>query len=85
VFAGSGETVWELSASTGAILNGGAPFFRTGGQMRMPVTIDGDWVFVIDNSGDLYGFTTDAHYPTVPATTRVLTARQRTPGLRLDQ
>jgi hypothetical protein len=84
VFAGSGETLWELNASTGAILNGGAPFLRTSGQMRMPVTIDGDWVFVIDNSGDLYGFTTDARYPTVKATTRVLNARQRATGLPLD-
>jgi hypothetical protein len=84
LFAGSGATVWALDASTGAILNGGAPFLNTSGQMRMPVTLDGNWVFVIDNSGDLYGFTTDPRFSTIQPKIRALSARQRAQGLPLE-
>jgi hypothetical protein len=77
VFAGAGGTVWALNASTGAILNGGAPFLHTGGAMRMPVTIDGNWVFIIDNNGNLYGYTTDSRFPAIKARYRGSDARQR--------
>jgi hypothetical protein len=77
VFAGAGGAVWALNASTGAILNGGQPFLHTGGSMRMPVTIDGNWVFVIDNNGNLYGFTTDTRFAAIQATYRASSARQR--------
>jgi hypothetical protein len=50
---------------------------HTGGAMRMPVTIDGDWVFVIDNNGNLYGLTTDSRFATIQAKYRAPTARQR--------
>jgi len=76
VFAGSGAAVWALNASTGAILDGG-PFLHTGGSMRMPVTVDGNWVFVIDNNGNLYGLTTDSRFATVQAKMRQPTAQQR--------
>jgi hypothetical protein len=79
LFAGAGATLFELNASSGAILNGGAPFLTTSGSLRMPVTIDGNWVFVIDNSGDLYGFTTDTRFAKIQAKIRTLTARQRAP------
>jgi hypothetical protein len=81
VFAGSGTTLFALNASSGAILNGGAPFLTTSGQLRMPVTIDGNWVFVIDNSGDLYGFTTDSRFASIRPKIRGLSARQRAQGL----
>jgi hypothetical protein len=77
VFAGAGAAVWALDASTGAILKGGQPFLYTGGQMRMPVTIDGDWVFVLDNNGNLYAYTTDSSYATIQAKYRAPTALQR--------
>jgi hypothetical protein len=77
VFAGAGGAIWALDASTGAILNGGQPFLHTGGQMRMPVTIDGKWVFVLDNNGNLYAYTTDSSYPAIHAKYRAPTARQR--------
>ncbi len=77
VFAGAGGSVWTLDASTGAILNGGAPLLNAGGQMRMPVTIDGNWVFILDNNGDLYGYTTDSRFPAIQAKYRTPTARQR--------
>jgi hypothetical protein len=77
VFAGSGSSVFELNASSGAILNGGAPFLNTSGQLRMPVTIDGSWVFVIDNSGDLYAFTIDPRFAAIQPKLRTLNARQR--------
>ncbi len=85
VFAGSSNTVYELNASSGAILNGGAPFLTTSGSIRMPVTIDGNWVFVIDNSGDLYGFTTDTRFPAIQPKIRALTARQRAPLWKVEQ
>jgi hypothetical protein len=80
LFAGAGTTLWALNASTGTILNGGQPFLRTGGGMRMPVTIDGNWVFVIDNNGNLYGLTTDTRFSTVQAKLRTPTGRQLTPA-----
>jgi outer membrane protein assembly factor BamB len=76
VFAGSGGAVWALDASTGTILGGG-PFLHTGGAVRMPATIDNNWVFIIDNSGDLYGLTTDSRVATIQAKNRPLTAQQR--------
>ena len=77
MFVGAGNAVWALDASTGAILNGGQPFAQTSGTMRMPATIDGDWVFIIDNNGNLYGYTTDSRYAAIRATARISTARQR--------
>jgi hypothetical protein len=79
VFAGSGGAVWALNASTGTILNGGQPFLHTGGSMRMPATIDGNWVFVVDNNGNLYGLTTDSNVPAVRATLREPAGRQLAP------
>jgi hypothetical protein len=77
VFAGVGTSIWALDATTGAILGGGQPFAQTSGNMRMPVTIDGNWVYVIDNNGNLYGYTTDSRFATVGAKARAATARQR--------
>lgn len=77
VFAGAGANVWALNASTGAILNGGQPFLQTGGSMRMPATIDGNWVFILDNNGNLYALTTDSRFPAIKAKFRSPTARQR--------
>jgi hypothetical protein len=85
VFAASGNTVYELNASSGAILNGGEPFLTTSGSMRMPITIDGNWVFAIDNSGDLYGFTTDTRFAKAKAKMRALTARQRAATWKVEQ
>jgi len=77
VFAGAGANVWALNATTGAILNGGQPFLQTGGSMRMPATIDGNWVFILDNNGNLYGLTTDPRVATIKAAYRAPTARQQ--------
>jgi hypothetical protein len=49
--------LWALDASTGTVLNGGKPLLITSGPLRMPVTIDGDWLFVLDNNGTMYGLT----------------------------
>jgi hypothetical protein len=43
----------------------------------MPVTIDGKWVFVLDNNGNLYAYTTDSSYPAIQAKYRAPTALQR--------
>lgn len=82
VFAGSvngtGGSVWAINASTGAILNGGKPLLQTSGNLRVPPTIDGNWVFVLDNSGNMYGLTIDPGYPTIHAKRRANDSRQRT-------
>ncbi len=65
---GTAGDVWVLDASTGAVLNGGNPLLQTSANIRMPATIDGDWVFVLDNSGNMYGLTTDPSYPAIQTT-----------------
>lgn len=56
--------VWALDATTLKILNGAVPLFTTSGLVRMPPTIDGDWMYVIDQNGHVYAYTID---PNVPA------------------
>lgn len=58
-----GGAVWALDATTGLVLNGGKPIVITGDIIRMPPVIDGNWVFITDNSANLYAFTTDASVP----------------------
>jgi hypothetical protein len=69
VFAGSvdgdGGDVWAVNASTGDLLNGAKPLLVTSGNIRMPATIDGNWIFILDNNGNLYGLTIDPNYPTI--------------------
>jgi len=61
----SGGAVWALDASTGNVLNGGDPLIVTGSPLRTPPTIDGNWIFVLDNGGNLYGLTIDPSYPAI--------------------
>jgi PQQ-like domain len=63
---GGGGDLWALDASTGALLSG-APILHTSSTLRVPATIDGNWVFVLDNDGDLYGLTTDPSVKTIAA------------------
>ncbi len=72
---GAGGAVWELDASTGAILNGGSPILYTPAAIRAPATIDGNWVYIVDLSGDLYGLTIDSSFPKIAA-------KMRTPDSR---
>ncbi|MGD0475998.1 MAG: malectin domain-containing carbohydrate-binding protein [Candidatus Velthaea sp.] len=74
---GTGGDLWAIDASTGAVLNGGNPLLPTSANLRMPATIDGNWVFVLDNSGNMYGLTTDPSYPTIQAIYRAPDARAR--------
>ncbi len=76
--SGLGGAVWALDAATGAILNSGMPLFTTPGTLRMPPTIDGNWVFVLDNAGDMYGLTLDPKYASIQAVSRQVDARSRT-------
>lgn len=69
-----GGAVWALDASTGAVLNGGTPVIVTAATLRVPPTIDGNWLFVMDNQGDFYGLTLD---PTVPTAAAKLRAKPR--------
>jgi hypothetical protein len=74
----SGGAVWALDASTGALLNGGNPLITTSAPLRVPPTIDGSWIFVLDNSGDMYALTIDPHVVAVAARTRAVSARMIT-------
>jgi hypothetical protein len=51
---------------------------QTSGNLRVPPTIDGNWVFVLDNSGNMYGLTIAPGYPTIHAKRRANDSRQRT-------
>jgi hypothetical protein len=52
-----GGAVWLEDATTGAVLDGGLPLVRTPNDVRMAPVVDGNWVYVLDNGGNLYGFT----------------------------
>jgi hypothetical protein len=51
--------LWAVDASTGAVLGGGNPVLITTNQIRMAPSADGLWLWVYDNSGNLYGMTVD--------------------------
>ena len=73
--SGSGSpngAVWALDASTGNVLGGGNPIVTTGDTIRMAPTVDGLWMWVCDQSGNLYGLTID---PTVTAKHRTIPVR----------
>jgi hypothetical protein len=59
-----GGALWALDASTGTVLGGGNPLLTTFDHIRMAPSADGLWVWVLDNSGNLFGLTID---PAVPA------------------
>jgi hypothetical protein len=63
--------VWAVSATTGAVLNGGNPVLTTGDTIRMAPTVDGLWMWVSDQSGNLYGLTLDPSVQARPAVTPV--------------
>jgi hypothetical protein len=67
--------LWAVDATTGTVLNGGKPLVITGDNIRMAPSADGQWVFVLDGSGNFYGLTID---PTVKAITA-------TKGLRVPK
>ena len=64
------SALWMLDASTGAILNNGNPILYTNTPIRAPVTIDGDWIYVLDQGGDLYGLTINSSYAKIAAKRR---------------
>jgi hypothetical protein len=73
---GSGEgALWALDASTGTVLNGGLPLIITSGPLRMPPTLDGNWLFLVDNNGDMYGLTLDSRYPSIAEQMRAVDSR----------
>jgi hypothetical protein len=61
----SNGAVWALNASNGQLLGGGNPVLVTGDHVRMAPTVDGLWLWVFDNSGNLYGMTIDPSVPTI--------------------
>jgi hypothetical protein len=69
---GNYGALWELDASTGNILNNGAPILYTNSSIRAPATIDGNWVYVVDTAGDFYGLTIDPKYPKIAARRRAV-------------
>jgi len=61
----NGGALWAVDASSGAILNGGQPVLETRDRIRMAPVISGNWLWLFDNGGDLYGMTLDANVPAV--------------------
>jgi hypothetical protein len=60
--------IWAVDATTGSVLNGGKPVLITGDNIRMAPSVDGQWVFVLDGSGNFYGLTVDPSVKAVTAT-----------------
>jgi hypothetical protein len=56
--------LWAVDASAGTLLNNGNPLLITADNIRMAPSADGLWLFLMDDSGNLYGLTVD---PTVTA------------------
>jgi hypothetical protein len=74
--AGPGDgALWALNAATGTVLNGGKPLIYTSGPLRVPPTIDGNWIFVLDNNGTMYGLTIDTSFPAIAARARSVSPR----------
>jgi hypothetical protein len=71
----SGGAVWAIDASTGTVLNGGNPIITTSAPLRMPPTIDGDWLFVLDNGGDMYALTLDPKFAAINTKAHAVDAR----------
>jgi hypothetical protein len=69
--------LWALDASAGTLLANasgpGNPVLVTPSDIRMAPSADGSWLWVVDNSGNLYGLTVD---PSVPAIRQHLGARR---------
>jgi hypothetical protein len=63
--------VWAVDATSGAVLNGGNPVLITADTIRMAPTVDGLWMWVSDQSGNLYGLTIDPTVLARPATAPV--------------
>jgi hypothetical protein len=57
--------LWAIDASTGAVLGSGNPVLMTPDHIRMAPSADGLWVWVFDNSGNLYGLTVDPNVKAV--------------------
>jgi len=71
----AGGAIWALDASTGNVLNGGVPIMSTNAPLRAPPTIDGNWIYVIDTSGNLYGLTIDPTFPAIQTRIRAIDPR----------
>jgi hypothetical protein len=54
-----GGAVWAVDATTGSLLGGGKPVLITADNIRMAPSADGQWLFVLDGSGNLTGLTID--------------------------
>jgi hypothetical protein len=63
--------LFALDASSGALLNGGKPIFTANGPARMGAVVDGDWIWLSDSGGDIYGMTTDSSVPTLSSRSTV--------------
>jgi hypothetical protein len=59
--------LWAVDATAGTVLNGGKPLVVTGDNIRMAPSADGQWVFLLDGSGNLYGLTVDQTVPAITA------------------
>jgi hypothetical protein len=59
--------VWAVDATAGTVLGGGKPILVTPDQVLMAPTADGEFLYVLDNSGNLYALTIDQSIQAVPA------------------
>jgi hypothetical protein len=57
--------LWAVDASSGALLNNSKPVFRADGLFRMAPVVSGEWMYVADGDGALYGLTVDPSVPPI--------------------
>jgi hypothetical protein len=51
--------LWAVDGQTGNVLGGGKPLLITGDNIRMAPSVDGLWIYLMDDSGNMYGLTVD--------------------------
>jgi hypothetical protein len=63
--------LWAINGINGEVLNGGKPLVITGDNIRMAPSADGGWVYLIDDSGNFYGYTVDKSVAAIATQTPV--------------
>jgi hypothetical protein len=59
--------LWAIDGKSPNVLNGGKPLLITGDNIRMAPSVDGLWIYLMDDSGNLYGLTVDPNVKGIAA------------------
>ncbi len=59
--------VWAVNSKSGEVLGNAKPIVITDQNVRMAPTVDGQWMFVLDDGGNLYALSTNAQFRAITA------------------